>query len=72
MEDTFRTSPTGRWATKDGRDVASFEQHISKELAKHADRLIWYTNPESKVPLWTQLILLWFRMRLLRQSPLKH
>jgi hypothetical protein len=61
----FKVKPSNRWTTRgdDGAEVASFETHVNKDLDKKADKLIWYVNMNSLVPVRIQLLVLWF-MRL--------
>jgi hypothetical protein len=55
-----------RWATKDGHPVISFEEHVAKASAERSSRLVFYIDTESRVPAWTQLVLLFLKHKILR------
>lgn len=60
MEPRVRSGALRGWTNRNGEDVSGFQSEV-EAAAEASTSLIWWVNPESRWPVWIQLVFLWLK-----------
>jgi hypothetical protein len=66
VEPSHRFGTRG-WTSRQGHATFESYESAAAKFAQESESLIWYVNPESRVPIWLQKLGLWLLHRVMRR-----